>query len=73
MSEACQPTLRYGGANENPGVSTGTTIEVISSSPVNAVTVTIEVISVPELVMNCFEPLMTQWSPSWTAFVRVAP
>ena len=35
-----------------------------SRSPVTAVTVTNRVMSVPELVMNCFEPLMTHSPPS---------
>ena len=43
------------------------------SFPVTAVTVTKRVIGVPEFVMNCFEPSMTQSSPSRRAVVRVAP
>ncbi|SLH77387.1 Uncharacterised protein [Mycobacteroides abscessus subsp. abscessus] len=39
--------------------------------PVTAVTVTSLVMSVPELVMNCLRPLMTQSSPSATAVVLV--
>ena len=35
--------------------------------------VTIEVMSVPALVMNCFEPLITHSSPSSTARVRAVP
>ena len=42
-------------------------------SPVRAVTVTSEVMSEPELVMNCFEPLTTHSPPSSTALVFVAP
>ena len=42
-------------------------------SSVRAVTVTIEVMSVPQLVMNAFEPFSTHSSPSSTARVRVAP
>ena len=38
-----------------------------------AVTVTTEVMSVPELVMNALEPLITQSPPSKRAVVRVAP
>ncbi len=38
-----------------------------------AVTVTNRVIVVPELVMNCFDPLMTHSPPSRRAVVRVAP
>ncbi len=41
--------------------------------PVRAVTVTTEVRSVPELVMNDLAPLTTHWSPSRVARVRVAP
>ena len=43
-----------------------------ASVPVTAVTVTNEVMSVPELVMNAFEPLITHWSPSSRAVVRPA-
>ena len=47
-----------------PVVGTGTRIDEISFlppvSPVTAVTVTSLVMSVPELVMNCLEPLITQ-------------
>lgn len=38
-----------------------------------AVTVTSLVMSVPELVMNCLVPLITQSDPSALAVVRVAP
>ena len=38
-----------------------------------AVTVTSEVMGVPELVMNTFSPLITHSSPSSSARVRVAP
>lgn len=41
--------------------------------PVTAVTVTSAVMSVPELVMNAFEPLITHSSPSRTARVWVPP
>ncbi len=41
--------------------------------PVTAVTVTSAVMSVPELVMNAFVPLITQWSPSSRARVAVPP
>ena len=54
---------------------TGTMIVLISPGPVRAVTVTKAVISVPELVMNAFSPLITH-SPaasSSTAVVRVPP
>ena len=36
-------------------------------------TVTSLVMSVPELVMNCLEPLITQWPSSSCAVVFVAP
>ena len=49
-----------------PGVPAGTTNAEMPSS-VRAVTVTIEVMSVPQLVMKAFEPLSTHWSPSSTA------
>src|SRR3954452_19106695 len=44
-----------------------------SRVPVRAVTVTSEVMSEPELVMNCFAPLTRQWPSTSSAFVRVAP
>ena len=61
-----------------PGVPLGTRMAEMSGCPssvvpVRAVTVTTEVMSVPELVMNAFAPLMTQSPPSRTALVRVAP
>ncbi len=63
-----------------PGVPLGTMMEDSSfvpsgRVPVTAVTVTSAVMSVPELVMNAFEPLMTH-SPvasSSTARVSVPP
>ncbi len=45
----------------------------ISSSPVSAVIVTQPLISVPALVMNIFEPSITQLPSSTRAVVRVAP
>ena len=75
VSLACQPILRYGGSMMRPGVPAGTTKAEIWSSSVRAVTVTIDVSSVPELVMNAFDPLSTH-SPvdsSSRARVRVAP
>ena len=59
VSDACQPILRYGGCTSKPGVPAGTTIVEISPGPVSAVTVTIDVIGVPEFVMNDFSPSMT--------------
>ena len=44
-----------------------------SRSPVRAVTVTSEVISEPELVMNCLAPLTTHSPSARTALVFVAP
>ena len=77
MSDAFQPTLLYAGSAVNPSVGTGTRIDEISFlppvSPVTAVTVTSLVISVPELVMNCLLPLMTQCPSSRRAVVLVAP
>ena len=78
MSEAFQPTLEYDGATVKPVVPDGTRIAEISFLPssrrsVTAVTVTSEVMSVPELVMNAFDPLITQPSASSFAVVRVAP
>jgi hypothetical protein len=78
VSEAFQPTLSYAGSATKPSEPDGTMIVEISFlpfsfCPVTAVTVTSEVMSVPELVMNCFEPLMMKSSPSSRATVRVAP
>ena len=63
MSDAFQPTLLYAGSAVNPGVGTGTRMDEISRlsrAPDTAVTVTRRVMSVPELVMNCLDPLMIQ-------------
>ncbi len=58
----------------NPGVPDGTMIvEISPPSPVRAVTVTSDVIALPELVMKAFAPLMTHSPPSSTARVFVAP
>src|SRR5665811_2411626 len=78
VSEQCQPSLSYAGSATKPGVPDGTMIVETSGrppslSPVRAVTVTSEVISLLEFVMNCFEPLTTQSPPSSTARVFVAP
>ena len=63
-----------------PGVPLGTMMQESSGltspsrpvrSPVTAVIVTRLVIGVPELVMNCFVPLITHSSPSSTAVVSV--
>jgi hypothetical protein len=61
-----------------PGVPDGTRIAEISFEPsgfvpVTAVTVTSTVRSVPELVMNALEPLITHSPSSSRAVVRVAP
>ena len=45
----------------------------MSSVPVRAVTVTTDVIGVPEFVMNAFAPSTTHSPFSSTALVRVAP
>ena len=45
----------------------------ISSSPVLAVIVTYAVMSVPALVMNIFEPLITHCPSRSSAVVRVLP
>lgn len=73
MSDAAQPTLEYLRPTVKPGVPFGTRIVEISPSPVNAVTVTNAVMSVPELVMNALDPLITQESPSSRAVVRMPP
>ncbi len=44
-----------------------------STVPVTAVTVTSEVMSVPELVMNSLAPLMRHWPSSSAAVVWVPP
>ena len=78
VSDADQPTFEYFGATVNPGVPDGTTmVEISGRRPagraVIAVTVTNDVMSVPEFVMNAFVPSITQSSPSRRAVVRVAP
>ena len=83
MSEACQPSLSYAASTVNPSVPAGTMIVEISGFsavepvetrwPVRAVTVTSEVMSEPELVMNCLAPLRTHSPLSRSALVRVAP
>ena len=83
MSDAFHPTLLYAGSAVKPSVPLGTMIVEISlradpsapgdRAPVTAVTVTSEVMSVPELVMNCLAPLMIHSSPSCLAVVAVAP
>ena len=65
--------MEYFGATRKPGVPAGTMIAEICRSPVSAVTVTSAVMSVPELVMNAFDPLITHSPPSRRAVVRVAP
>ena len=75
VSEACQPIFRYGGSTVSPGVPDGMTMALISPGPVVAVTVMIDVIGVPELVMKALAPSITH-SPaasSSTARVLVAP
>src|SRR3954463_587338 len=78
VSEAFQPTFEYRCPTVNPGVPDGTRIDEISLPPsgrlpVTAVTVTSDVSGDPPLVMNAFEPLMTQCPSSSRAVVRVAP
>ena len=65
MSLACQPSLSYGGSMIKPGVPAGTTNAEMPSS-VRAVTVTSEVISVPQFVMNAFDPSSTHASSAST-------
>ena len=60
VSLTCQPSFVGAGATTNPGVPSRHDERRISSSSVLAVMVTIEVIGVPELVMNALAPLITQ-------------
>ena len=65
MSEQHQPTFEYFGATVKPGVPEGTRMVEISGLPsalvpVTAATPTTAVIDVPELVMNDFDPSITQ-------------
>ncbi len=74
MSLRCQPSLRYDGSTVKPGVPAGTMSaetcgDPSAFSPVRAVTVTTEVMSVPLLVMKAFAPSSTQ--PSSSRFARV--
>ena len=82
MSEEFQPTLSYAGSAVKPGVPAGIMIVEISGTsrpdfevfvPVTAVAVTRRVMSVPEFVMNDFEPLIVHVPFSSVAFVRVPP
>ncbi len=72
VSEARHPILRYAGSTTSPGVPAGTTMVLMPSSEVRAVTVISVVIGVPELVMKALVPSITHSSPSRTARVRVA-
>ena len=62
---------------ENVVVTVGQTVPLNPTMRVSGisetVTVTTEVIGVPELVMNAFAPLITHSSPTSSARVRVAP
>src|SRR6185437_5556377 len=83
VSLAHQPTLEYSRLTVKPGVPAGTMIEEISgrlpARPVMARTVTTDVIEVPELVMNAFDPSITHSRPAWPAagsrraVVRIPP
>src|SRR5215211_1073036 len=82
VSEACQPSLSYAGSAVNPGVPAGTMIVLTSAFvgpvatslvPVRAVTVTTDVMSEPEFVMNCLAPLSTHSPSTRSALVFVAP
>ena len=83
VSLACQPSLSYAGSAVKPGVPVGTMIVEISAfsmpvvelveTPVRAVTVTTDVMSEPELVMNCLLPLTTHSPSTRSALVFVAP
>src|SRR3954449_8197353 len=72
-----QPSLSYAGSAVKPGVSAGTMIALNSGGSfvvlVRAVTVTSDVISDPELVMNCLAPLTTHSPSTSSARVLVAP
>ena len=74
VSEAFQPILRYASPISYPGVPFGTMMFETSlrpfEPPVTAVIVTQPVMSVPELVMNCFAPLTTHSPSSSRAVVR---
>ena len=77
MSDAFQPIFRYGSPITYPGVPFGTMKFEISlwplEEPVTAVMFTQPVMSVPELVMNCFAPLITHCPSSSSARVRTLP
>ena len=59
VSDACQPILRRRRPISKPGVPTGTMNAEICPSGVRAVAIASSEMSVPALVMNIFEPLMT--------------
>ena len=82
VSDEFQPTLSYAGSAVKPGVPLGMMIVEISGFsvpsapvrvPVTAVAVTNFVMSVPEFVMNDFDPFTTHSPFSSTALVRVPP
>ena len=73
VSEARQPSFCIGSEITYPGVPFSITMFEISFSPVTAVTTTPQVMSVPALVMNIFEPSITHSPSSSRAVVAVAP
>ena len=73
MSEARQPSFFIGSETTYPDVPFSTTMFETSSSPVRAVIVTPQVMSVPAFVMKSFEPLTIQEPSRSSAVVRVAP
>ena len=72
MSDARQPSF-FIGDEIDPGVLFSTTTFEISSSPVRAVMVTPQVMSVPAFVMKSLEPLTIHEPSRSSAVVRVAP
>ena len=73
VSEARQPSFFIAAEIVYPGVPFSTTMFEISSSPVRAVMVTPQVMSVPAFVMKSFEPLITHEPSRSSAVVRVFP
>src|SRR5580700_380562 len=72
VSLACHPSFFGAGAATNPGLEVGTMNEEIWLSSVLAVIVTIEVIGVPELVMNALVPFNSQPPSEAVARLRSA-
>ncbi len=73
VSDARQPIFSIGSEMTYPDVPLGTMMFDTSPSPVSAVIVTQDVMSVPAFVMKIFEPSITHSPSRSSARVCVAP